>query len=588
MTKKDITMLIRILGRSMNAGLSWLGLRLLRKHTFDGYVQREAAAAIEIHQLKGEREALEQRYHASEGVRLSLEARLQATQERLRETARLAALKRKAAGGTSESAVAVVLVTTTTQISQAELLLTELRVARIRPIVVSYVSAHYGVLVEMCRSQGVGVVNHELKPLHLVEDLPTDISFQATYRTPGKVSYANRHAEWSRLVEDKWVVPARLGDELQFQNGLREACSGFLHQAGADILLLFEDNAESETGIWVVAARGLGVPSAIVPFTIADEKEPAEAHVNDPMFAADANAYNRLVAQLYPQWVLEYKGKRLLRRPGISAVAAEWLGVAPPLPWILNSTLGNAIAVESRAMLDHYRRLGVPEDKLVLTGSLSDDILFAAREAGRSGVKCMMRNGDERVLLCAFPPNQLGVGRPKCEFRDYADLMEFWLTELETLRGWKIVIRPHPFMPAGDVELLRRSGFFVSDAPTAKLIPDCDLYVASVSATIRWALAMGKPVLNYDVFAYGYVDYNSAGAVFQAGTKAEFSSALQAYANDERFLRDQAEVAVKEAGYWGEIDGKSSQRLRRLFEHLMNGADAGAPVSSGTPYELAE
>ncbi len=34
------------------------------------------------------------------------------------------------------------------------------------------------------------------------------------------------------------------------------------------------------------------------------------------------------------------------------------------------------------------------------------------------------------------------------------------------------------------------------------LVPLCSLYVASVSATIRWAIACGKPVVNYDVYRF--------------------------------------------------------------------------------------
>jgi hypothetical protein len=62
--------------------------------------------------------------------------------------------------------------------------------------------------------------------------------------------------------------------------------------------------------------------------------------------------------------------------------------------------------------------------------------------------------------------------------------------------------RPHSEMPKPDVDMLRSLGAEISTSHTATLVPQSDLFVASVSSTIRWALAMGKPVLNYEVFRY--------------------------------------------------------------------------------------
>ena len=41
----------------------------------------------------------------------------------------------------------------------------------------------------------------------------------------------------------------------------------------------------------------------------------------------------------------------------------------------------------------------------------------------------------------------------------------------------------------------------------ASLVAISDMYVASVSSTIRWAILAGIPVINYDVYQYGYEDF---------------------------------------------------------------------------------
>ncbi len=42
---------------------------------------------------------------------------------------------------------------------------------------------------------------------------------------------------------------------------------------------------------------------------------------------------------------------------------------------------------------------------------------------------------------------------------------------------------------------------------TADLIAICEHFVASISSTIRWALAAGLSVINYDVYAFRYTDF---------------------------------------------------------------------------------
>src|SRR6185436_13716615 len=78
---------------------------------------------------------------------------------------------------------------------------------------------------------------------------------------------------------------------------------------------------------------------------------------------------------LYPKWVYEYRGRKLLRIPAPQVVAKEWWGLAPALPWQMNSGSADALTVESMFMEAYYRREGLPPPQLVVTGAISDDTL---------------------------------------------------------------------------------------------------------------------------------------------------------------------------------------------------------------------
>jgi len=166
-------------------------------------------------------------------------------------------------------------------------------------------------------------------------------------------------------------------------------------------------------------------------------------------------------------------------------------------------------------MIQHYQCLGVSADKLVKTGSLSDDVIHANRVGTDS----------RSTILCAFPPNQLSAIGLDVEFADYRAMADFWIGYLKRT-GWRIIVRPHPAMPKPDVDMLRSPGAEISTSHTAALVPQCDLFVASVSSTIRRALAMGEPVLKYDVFRYAYHDFDDAPAVMTVNDKASFAESL--------------------------------------------------------------
>ena len=173
---------------------------------------------------------------------------------------------------------------------------------------------------------------------------------------------------------------AKIATELRRQRMVATGALRILDRLDASLVVMFEDNAEYVTGIWAAMAQHISVPTVILPFTIADQLEAAEAHYNDPAYWADEGIHNRLARLIRPQWLYFHRDRWLLRREGIAALAAECLGVAPPLPWVLNSSRADAIAVESDAMLKHYSEQGIPSSQLVMTGSVTDDAMYQSKQ----------------------------------------------------------------------------------------------------------------------------------------------------------------------------------------------------------------
>lgn len=344
----------------------------------------------------------------------------------------------------------------------------------------------------------------------------------------------------------------------------------FLEAYKPDLLIMAEDSIDYGLYIIIKAGKSVGIPTVIVPFTIANASEPAETFFHNPDHIVSKSIINRLVASLCPRWVYCYKGRKLLRLPVYDIVALELSGLAPRRPWTYNSEETSVIATENEYMLQYYQKEGLPAERLVLTGALSDDVLARGVLDAETLRTNFYRDLDlperRRMLLCALPPSQFPR---ECEFQNYEELLRFWCDCLNELQEWNVIVRPHPRIATQEVESLKQFGIIITQKDTASLIPLCDLYVASVSATIRWAIACGKPVVNYDVYRFGYSDYKDSRGVTTVNSKEAFVSALRRLTKDNEYYSQIVALQRKCMASWGTLDGKSGERILRLFDDVI-------------------
>ena len=335
------------------------------------------------------------------------------------------------------------------------------------------------------------------------------------------------------------------------------------------LVVLGGDMVGYDTSIWIQECHRRGIKVALVPSTMSDGLEQAEVYYHDPTH--QLSGLNRVAARLYPKWVREHRGKRLLRVPGGRVIAMELLGLAPPLPWIFNSGRADAIAIESQAMLKYYARCGITGEQLVVTGSLSDDVLAATKRdaaALREGVYRDLGLPPGRpMLLSPLPPDFLYVsgGRPECEFKTYPELVEYWISSLLAVTTHNIVISLHPSVRYQEMKHIESDRVKIGRQSTNSLVPLSDLYVASVSSTIRWAIACGIPVINYDVYRYRYKDYVDVSGVANTEDKQQFRTWL-AQPSLFEVLRAKQQA---NAPLWGTLDGKSGERMLAFFDRLI-------------------
>jgi hypothetical protein len=352
----------------------------------------------------------------------------------------------------------------------------------------------------------------------------------------------------------------------------QSAIRGLIRSQQARLLVLAGDLIDYDTGLFIRSAHRENISAVVVPAWMAGPREAAESVKDKPQFSCN-RWMNRFFGYLRPNWVHEHNGRKLLREPAAQALAMEWLNVAPPRPWVLHSGYSDAIAVESEAMRQYGIREGLPAEQLVLTGSVVHDgiseSMQLATERRAELLNVLGLPPGKPVLLTALPPDQLAYGRSECEFQNYKELVQFWMATLAQASDCNIVVSLHPSVRPGDMAYVEDGGARISREPVWKLIPLCDVYIASISATIQWAIACSKPVINYDVYQYRYPDYLGVSGVAGMEKKQEFAEAVKRVLNDAAYKKQLEEGQAKHAGDWGNLDGRAGDRLVGLFEHHM-------------------
>lgn len=342
----------------------------------------------------------------------------------------------------------------------------------------------------------------------------------------------------------------------------------------ADLLVFGGDIVGHDMALYIAEGHALGIPSAIVPGWMAGPREPAEHNFHNPQFSL-ARVANKLFGAAHPHWVYEHEGRKLLRLPAEHALALETLRLAPPLPWILHSGRADVIAVESEAAREYGVREGLPGDRIAVVGSRTHDIMSKVISGKVRYMKALLDElslpEGKRLILCALPPDMIsGGGRPGCEFSDFEEMARFWMASLCSIHEANVVVSLHPSTPPEAVPFLEAYGAKISFRPVAELIPLCDLYVACISSTIQWAIACGRPVINYDAYRYRYSDYAGVEGVLVAETRDEFRAVLERLTADENFYRKVAADQAAAGPKWGILDGQAGQRILSLFQELVS------------------
>jgi hypothetical protein len=346
---------------------------------------------------------------------------------------------------------------------------------------------------------------------------------------------------------------------------------GEIRRHAIDVVIMPEDSPDYGGPAIVHAAHAEQVPVVVLAALGSTPiEELASIYMYSPELARGSLA-QRLAGRLFPEWQHRHAGKAILRSPVERILVQKLLRIAADKPWVYYSGHADAILVDSDEVREFCVAQGLAAERLRVTGFVEHDRLaadLANRDTARAQLDTELGlDPDKPMLLLALVQAHYIDGAPRCDFQQHSDMVEF-IVKTVAMTGFEVVVALHPSMPYDEFRYIEDWGVTIAKWETVKLVPLCDIYIASGSSTINWAVACGKPVINYDVYRYDLRGFEHAPAVTTVQEQADFVAQVKRADNPRERIAWTARAAAA-AGRWGKLDGKAFERIRTTLEGLV-------------------
>lgn len=352
-----------------------------------------------------------------------------------------------------------------------------------------------------------------------------------------------------------------------------------IHKEGICAIVLAESSPAYGAVVFREAARRCNIILITNTYSKDSPANYADIYAEDPTRQCN-KIENVILAFLFPKWVYRPNGK-LLRLPAAEVAAQEIIGISPPQPWATIGELEDAVCVESMSDFDFYKKLGVNEDKIFLTGTGRLDRLagyIRSRESIKKDVLGELGfDGDRPILLCLLPQTHWVAGRSIAEFQSHSEMLQTWIDALMTQDRFNVIVSLHPSMLYDRFTYLETDRIKISRRSVFELISVCSLFVSSGSTTTTLAIAAKLPVITYDTYRNHHLvndpEFFVTKRVVTVFNRKDFEDVMVRIATDEDFLEDMKHSDAKEAEYFGVLDGGAVNRILSVIERLVGSKD---------------
>ena len=275
---------------------------------------------------------------------------------------------------------------------------------------------------------------------------------------------------------------------------------------------------------------------------------------------------SKFIMKVMPNQVFNYENnKYLFYRPSIT-LAYKLFGSLSKNPWYIGNGLSDFVCVDNINSYIRYKNNKVPEEKLKIIGDISFDKVYEKYKTKKTIKNKIIKKYDldpkKRIIIVSLP--QLAEHN-LLSWKDHWKETRFLMKSLDK-KAQNILVSLHPKMKRDKYEFLENE--FNCKILTERMfdvLPIADLFIATFSSTIFWAVLCGINSIVVDFINLDINMFNFLKTVKIITRKEKLESALEKYQNkDLNFKKDWKSLSRNNV-----FDGKVIERYRKFFLHVI-------------------
>lgn len=330
-------------------------------------------------------------------------------------------------------------------------------------------------------------------------------------------------------------------------------------------VILFDDRSLSVDAPILAICRETGCPSLIAPYALSRAEGTALSRRYRLQHHIDAGRgrwAKRLIARLYPLQAYDSDYGRMIFYPVGSTIALKVIGMLSPRPWVLGGWANSTLAVFGERDREAAINMGVPKEKVFVSGQPSLDDLARVREDAASIRALLIERydlaPDRPLLMCAVP--QLGEHRI-LDWDTHWREIEFLFGRLAEA-GANILLSLHPKMDTNAYNrIAEKYGISILHEPLRSVLPAAEIFVANYSSTVQWSILLRIPTVIVDFYEMNASFYDGIAGLLKVTDREKFRLLLDRLVNDANYrVEISSELAGSDARF-APLDGNASLRI---------------------------
>jgi len=310
-----------------------------------------------------------------------------------------------------------------------------------------------------------------------------------------------------------------------------------------------------------------------------DDQEPSDTVVGG-LFTV---ALNRLVNRWMPSQVYHSDWGKMLFYPAVQILLLKTMGMLPRSPWCDGTSFTDRIVISGADEEAMFEDFGIKPSELLFYGNHTLDELYETwldqTDIRNSLINDYGLDRDKKILIVTLP--RLWEQLITSEEEQWQSIRE--ILDVLSAQDYNVVVSLHPSIIGDHYNWIEREyPVKICQESLADILVAADIFVASYSSTIRWAVGLGIPVVNVDLWSFNWKIFPNLTGIETVNNIAELDELLRRFttnANGSNLNDGSRQPGDSNSVI---VDGRSKERLLSYIQSLDDSAKSTAAPSRNT------